>query len=183
MVDAIVVSAATGAGLDGLRARLAGSTVVFVGESGAGKSSLLNALAGRDLAATGSVRSGDRKGRHTTTARQLHSIGGAYWVIDTPGVREVGLQAAADSVDATFDDISEPAAGCRFRDCRHDTEPGCAVRAAVEGGALSADRLEAWRRLRREAEAAELRADEHARRESERAFGRVVRDAKRMKRG
>lgn len=181
-VDVIVVSAQTGRGLDRLRKRLRGTTVAFVGESGAGKSRLMNALAGQELASTGSVRSGDRKGRHTTTARQLHLADGCS-VIDTPGVREVGLWAAADSVDEAFDDIAELAPGCRFRDCRHESEPGCALRHAVDEGRLAPDRFESWRRLRREAEVAEIRADEHARRAAERRFGRVVKEAQRLKRG
>ncbi|MGI9539032.1 MAG: ribosome small subunit-dependent GTPase A [Miltoncostaeaceae bacterium] len=181
-VDVMVVSAETRAGIDQLEDRLRGPTATFVGESGAGKSRLLNALADREVTPTGSVRSGDRKGRHTTTARQLHLIDGEYCVIDTPGVREVGLWAAADSVDGVFEDVAELARRCRFRDCRHDSEPGCSVREAVEKGELSPERIESWRRLRKEAEAAEIRADEHARRDAERRFGRVVREAKNLKR-
>lgn len=176
----LVVSALDGDGLDELRSELADRTAVFVGESGAGKSTLLNALAGVDLAATGGVRAGDAKGRHTTTARQLHVLDG-FRVIDTPGVREVGLWAGVDAVDATFDDVVGLAADCRFGDCAHDGEPGCAVAAAVDGGRLPAARLDSWRRLRHEAASAELRADPVAARRAAKRFGRMVREAQRMK--
>jgi ribosome biogenesis GTPase len=176
----LAVSALDGDGVDELRAELADRTAVFVGESGAGKSTLLNALAGADLAATGGVRSGDAKGRHTTTARQLHVLDG-FRVIDTPGVREVGLWASVDAVDGTFDDVVELAADCRFGDCAHDGEPGCAVAAAVAEGRLLAARLDSWHRLRKEAAAAELRADPVASRRAGKRFGRLVREAQRMK--
>ena len=177
----IAVSALAGFGLDELRAELADRTAVFVGESGAGKSTLLNALAGDDRAATGDVRAGDAKGRHTTTARELHVLDG-FRVIDTPGVREVGLWAGVDAVDAAFDDLVEFAADCRFRDCEHDGEPGCAVAVAVADGRLAATRLESWHHLRKEAAAAELRADPVAARRAGKRFGRMAREAQRMKR-
>jgi ribosome biogenesis GTPase len=176
--DVIVVSARERAGIADLRARLTGLTVAFVGESGSGKSALVNALAGQDLAATAEVRTGDHKGRHTTTARQLHLLPGPACLIDTPGLREVGLWTDTSTVDLVFDDIAELAATCRFGNCGHTTEPGCALREAVEDGTLGADRLAGWERLRREAASAELRADPHARRQSERRFARVVRQAK-----
>ena len=177
----LAVSALDGDGLDDLRAELADCTAVFVGESGAGKSTLLNALGGDALASTGDIRAGDAKGRHTTTARQLYVLDGVR-VIDTPGVREVGLWAGVDAVDAAFDDIIELAAGCRFGDCAHDSEPDCAVVAAVAEGMLPAARLESWQRLRHEAAAAERRADPVAARRANRQFGRLVREAQRMKR-
>ncbi|MCB0997205.1 MAG: ribosome small subunit-dependent GTPase A [Acidimicrobiales bacterium] len=179
--DVVVTGAVTGDGLDELRDALRDRTVAFVGESGAGKSTLLNALAGRDLAATGAVRDGDHKGRHTTTARELHVLDGDIRVIDTPGLREVGLWTDAQTVDAVFDDVLALADGCHFADCLHDAEPGCAVRAAVDDGALPAERLDAWHKLRREAEAAELRADPAAARRAGKRFGRMVKEAKRMK--
>jgi ribosome biogenesis GTPase len=177
----LAVSTITGDGLEELRTELAGRTAVFVGESGAGKSTLLNALGGDTLAVTGATRSGDSKGRHTTTARQLHVLDG-FRVIDTPGVREVGLWAGVDAVDSTFDDIAQLAAGCRFVDCAHDGEPGCAVAEAVALGTLPAARLASWHRLRREAASAELRADPAAARRKDRQFGRLVRQGQRMKR-
>jgi ribosome biogenesis GTPase len=103
-------------------------------------------------------------------------------LIDTPGMREMGLWTDVDTVDEVFDDIGELAEQCRFGDCQHEAEPGCAVRAALRTGRLSADRFESWEVLRREAAAAELRADPHARHQAERRFGKVAREAQRMKR-
>jgi ribosome biogenesis GTPase len=180
--DVLVVSAATGEGLDRLRSRIAGRTVAFVGESGAGKSTLVNRLADREVASTGAVREGDRKGRHTTTARELHLLPDEVRLIDTPGMRAVGLWTDVDTIDDAFGDLATLAAGCRFRDCVHDTEPGCAVRAAVDAGDLAPERLARWEQYRREAMAAELRADPVARHRFERRFGRVTREAQRMKR-
>jgi ribosome biogenesis GTPase len=161
---------------------VAGLTVAFVGESGAGKSTLVNALAGVDLAATGAVRGADNKGRHTTTARELHVLPDDVRLIDTPGIREMGLWTDVETVDDVFDDIVVLAEQCRFRDCGHDAEPGCAVRAALEQGRLPAERFESWEALRREAAAAELRADPYARHQAARRFGKIAREAQRMKR-
>lgn len=172
----------TGHGVARLRGELCGRSVSVVGESGAGKSTLLNALAGGEVAATGDVRSGDHKGRHTTTARQLHVLDGPIWLIDTPGLREVGLWTDAETVDAVFDDVTALGSECRFRDCTHEGEPGCAVQEAVDGGSLAVDRYESWVKLRREAAAAALRADNHAYRQANRRFGRMVRNAQRHKR-
>lgn len=171
-----VTSASGGDGVEALGQRLAGATSVLLGESGAGKSSLVNAMLGADVAATGEVREGDAKGRHTTTNRQLFLLAGGGVVIDTPGIREVGLAGDEDAVDAAFADIDELAEGCRFNDCAHEGEPGCAVGAAVEAGALSADRLAAFLSLRREAAAAALRADEAARRARDRQGSRTIRN-------
>lgn len=151
-IDVGAVSAHTGAGIHELRARLGGETVVLVGESGAGKSSLLNALAGTDVAGIGEVRSHDAKGRHTTTRRELHRLDGGGLVVDTPGVRVIGLHAAPGAVDAAFADVAALARDCRFGDCTHDHEPGCAVRAAVSSGALSPERLDDYCELRAEAD-------------------------------
>ncbi len=180
-LDVLATSTATGRGLDDLRASMGRSTVVLLGESGAGKSSLVNALLGAEAAPVGAVRRGDAKGRHTTTARQLHVVPTAGTIIDTPGIRAVGLWADAEAVAATFDDIDDLALDCRFADCGHATEPGCAVLAAVEAGRLSAERLASWRALEREAAAAERRADPVARRGYGKAFARVTKDAQRRK--
>ncbi|MGH3750331.1 MAG: ribosome small subunit-dependent GTPase A, partial [Micromonosporaceae bacterium] len=143
------VSAAAGSGIPELRDVIAGRTVALLGPSGCGKSTLVNALAGAVAMATRSPRA-DRKGRHTTTYRALIPLpyGGA--VLDTPGLRSVGLFDAGTGLDRTFADIDLLAEGCRFADCAHDAEPGCAVREAVDSGDLPARRLESWRGLRRE---------------------------------
>jgi ribosome biogenesis GTPase len=170
-----VTSVSTGGGVDALVRRLAGATTVLLGESGAGKSSLVNALLGSEVAAIGDVREGDAKGRHTTTSRQLFTLAGGGVLIDTPGIREVGLAGDEEAVEAAFVDIDELALACRFRDCAHEGEPGCAVAAAVVAGELSADRVRAFLALRREAGAAAQRADEAARRSAGRQGSRDLR--------
>ena len=175
--EVVAVSSTTAAGVAPLSERCCGQTLVLVGESGAGKSTLTNALAGVDVADTGRVRHGDHKGRHTTTSRQLHVLGDGGCLIDTPGVREVGLVTDTDTIDEGFADVAELAADCRFSDCGHATEPGCAIRAAVESGELSEDRLAAWDKLRREAAYEERRSDVAARRSLDRARGKMYRAA------
>jgi ribosome biogenesis GTPase len=125
---------------------------VLLGPSGAGKSTLVNALLGGEPAqATAAVREGDRKGRHTTSSRHLLVVPGGGVLIDTPGLRSVGLTASADSgVALAFPDVEEIAEGCRFRDCNHAGEPGCAVAAAVEDGRLDPDRADSYRKLQAE---------------------------------
>jgi ribosome biogenesis GTPase len=182
-LDVIEVSAVTGIGLDEVRQVIGGRTAVLLGESGAGKSSLMNALAGRELAASRPVRAVDSKGRHTTTVRELYVIPQTGMVIDTPGIRAFGLAADDRSIAAAFGDIDELAELCRFSDCRHLTEPGCAVLAAVAEGTLSTKRLESYHRLQREVRSEILRAHPHERRRSERRFGRLVKEALRIKRG
>jgi ribosome biogenesis GTPase / thiamine phosphate phosphatase len=173
-LECIVTASPTGLGIDALRARLDGHTSVMLGESGAGKSSLVNAVLEEEAARVGAVRAGDSKGRHTTTNRQLHQLPGGGVVIDSPGIREVGLAGDEDAVDATFADIDELGEECHFADCGHAGEPGCAIALALDAGELSADRLAAYLELRREAASAARRADEHARRTYERGFTKAV---------
>ncbi|MBN8525096.1 MAG: ribosome small subunit-dependent GTPase A [Planctomycetes bacterium] len=181
-----VVSAASGAGLDGLRRHLRPrATCVLLGSSGAGKSSLVNRLAGSDLRTTGAVRADDQRGRHTTTARELVALPGGALLLDIPGMRELHLAADAEAVDLAFTDLVALAAGCRFRDCGHVGEPGCAVAAAVAAGGLAVERLAAWRKLHREVDADRLRHDAGGKAEArarDRRFGRMVREAARGKR-
>jgi ribosome biogenesis GTPase len=146
------ISARTGAGLDELTARLLpGRTAILLGSSGVGKSTLLNALVGEARQATGAVRGDDSRGRHTTSHRELFALPGGALLIDTPGLRSLDVAAAAPGLAPAFDDIVELAAGCRFADCGHDTEPGCAVTAAVAAGGLAPERLAAHRKLELEA--------------------------------
>lgn len=167
-VEVFVVSVATGIGIDALQRRLASQTAVLLGESGSGKSTLTNALLGHEVAGVGTVRSGDHKGRHTTTDRQLFDLPSGGHLIDTPGIRAVGLPADLSLTDAQFADILELSADCRFRDCTHTSEPQCAVTAAVADGRLAKARLDQWLRLTAELASAERRSDVHAQRQFER---------------
>lgn len=145
------VSALTGAGLEALDRYLTpGSTVAVLGLSGAGKSTLVNCWLGAEVQRTTEVREGDHKGRHTTTTRELIALPSGCLVLDTPGLREVGLTDSDEGLDDAFPDVAEIAARCKFGDCRHDGEPGCAVAAALAAGDLAPARVEAWRFLERE---------------------------------
>jgi len=149
--SAVLVCAPEGRGLEGLEPWLRpGRTVVLLGSSGAGKSTLLNALAGTALAATQAVRSDDDRGRHTTTHRQLYRLPSGALVIDSPGLREIQVLAGEEALATAFSDVEEIALRCRFRDCRHEKEPGCAVREALETGELDEGRYAGWKKLRRE---------------------------------
>ena len=159
----LVVSAVDGRGEADVRARIGpGRTAAFVGSSGVGKSTLLNRLAGAEVAATQEIREDDARGRHTTTRRQLHVLPDGGLILDTPGMRELALWDG-DGLDRSFIDIDELAAACRFNDCSHAGEPGCAVAAALADGRLAGDRLEGWRKLQREAAHHERRVDALAR--------------------
>jgi ribosome biogenesis GTPase / thiamine phosphate phosphatase len=147
----LAASAVTGAGVEALRALLPpGATGAMIGPSGAGKSSLINALAGDERLATGTVRLTDAKGRHTSTRRELLELPGGGCLIDTPGMRELGLWEAGEGIERTFAELAELAAACRFRDCQHRGEPGCAVAAALDRGDLDAARFASFEKLRRE---------------------------------
>jgi len=154
----VAVSAVTGHGLEDLSALLVPrATAALLGPSGAGKSTLVNALLGQERQATREVRDADRRGRHATTHRELFALSSGALLVDTPGLRELALWDAADGIAATFDEVSALAPACRFRDCRHEAEPGCAVREAAGAGGLDAARIAAWEKLRREEEALEMR--------------------------
>ena len=179
-VEVLAVSALTGEGMADLRGLLRpGCTAAMVGPSGVGKSSLVNALAGRAVAGTREVRDSDGRGRHTTTARELHVLPGGALLVDTPGMRELALHDDADGVAAAYADVEELASSCRFRDCGHRGEPGCAVAAAIDDGRLDPARFVAWRKLAAESHRQLLRVDararalEHAR---AKAWFRAVRD-------
>jgi ribosome biogenesis GTPase len=149
-VEVIAVSTVSMMNVDRLTSRIGPeTTAVLLGSSGVGKSTLVNALLGVERQRTSDIR-GDGTGRHTTTHRELVELPSGGYLIDTPGLREVQLWSADDGFERVFDDVESLAAGCRFADCAHDTEPDCAVLAAVGDGTLSAERLESWRALRRE---------------------------------
>lgn len=163
-VPVVVLSALTGDHLADLAPYLTEGTVaVVLGSSGVGKSTMVNALLGDARQATAAVRADDSRGRHTTTHRELFELPGGAFLIDTPGIRALEVAGADEGVDLAFDDIAELAALCRFSDCRHGDEPGCAVRAALDDGRLSRDRLERHRKLERELAHAERKGDRRAR--------------------
>lgn len=150
-VEVVVLSSRTGRGLEALaRWFEPGRTLALVGSSGVGKSTLLNRLAGEELMVTREIRDDDARGRHTTTHRQLFKLASGALLLDTPGLRELGLWDADDGIDTTFAEIVDLASRCRFADCSHRLEPGCAVQAAVDSGRLDARRLKSYRRLAHE---------------------------------
>jgi ribosome biogenesis GTPase len=147
-VDVVVVSERRPESIERLRAFIpAGTVAVLIGRSGVGKSSLVNLLAGSEVQETSAVRATDGKGRHTTVNRSMVALPGGGYVVDMPGVRGLGLWDSREGIDAAFPDVAEPAADCRFRDCTHTNEPGCAVQAAVAAGTLSPERVESYVRL------------------------------------
>lgn len=162
--DTVLTSAVTGRGLDRLTNVLTG-TIVLLGPSGAGKSTLGNALIGDAILATGHIREVDGRGRHTTAWRELIPLPGGNVLIDTPGLRTIGLRDTDDGIHRTFADIENLASRCRFSDCAHDSEPGCAVQDAIDSGTLPARRLDSYRKLLRENEYEASRTDARARAE------------------
>lgn len=156
-----------------------GQTVAFVGSSGVGKSTLINTLIGTDDIETRDIRVDDSKGRHTTTGRTLHRLPEGGWLIDTPGMREIQLTEVEEGIKEVFSDIMELAASCKFNDCGHTQEPGCAVRKAIEDGELDPERLKRWQKLAaEEVRNTETLAQRHSR---DRSFGKMVKRAKKDK--
>ena len=175
------LSARTGVGLDGLSPWLQpGRTAALLGSSGAGKSTLLNALAGTALMDTGAIRASDDRGRHTTTHRELFRLPGGALLIDTPGMREFGVLAEDAALEASFADVAELMTQCRFGDCAHATEPGCAVLAALADGALSDERWKAYQKLQKELDF-EARRDDPKAQAEHRAHWKQIHKSQRAK--
>jgi ribosome biogenesis GTPase len=163
-VPVLVASAVRSEGLDGIRDLVRpGSTAAFLGSSGVGKSTIINSLLGEESLKVGEVRSTDGKGRHVTTSRQLVRLPTGGMIIDTPGMREIQLWAGEGSLEGSFEDVEDLARACRFRDCSHKTEPGCAVKQAIEDGRLDAGRLKGYLKLQRELESLAVRKELKAR--------------------
>jgi ribosome biogenesis GTPase / thiamine phosphate phosphatase len=178
-VDVVAVSATTPGRLDGLDSYLTtGRTLCLLGRSGAGKSTLVNALLGTEHLATRDIRA-DGKGRHTTTHRELVVLPTGACLVDTPGLKGVGLWLGDDGLDRAFADIEELVPACRFSDCRHESEPGCAVLAAIDAGTLPERRLESWRKLQREAIWMASRTDARLRAEQSRKWRAIHQEMRR----
>lgn len=187
-VPAFAISAKNNEHLEKIKEFMGPSrTSVFTGSSGVGKSTILNALAGRELAAVQEVRLDDSRGRHTTVARQLYILEGLGLIIDTPGIRELQLWATEDeSDDPKFEIINEYAAKCKFRDCAHENEPGCAVKEAAGTGAIPEEILKSYFKLKKELEFVAAKVDENAaylRKKKEKKFGKMVKNVIKSKKG
>ena len=183
-VPLVPLSSVTGEGLDALRSHLgAGVTAALLGSSGVGKSTLINTLAGEELLATREIRD-DGKGRHTTTRRELVQLPGGALVIDTPGMREIQLWVADEGLEEAFEDVAELFGSCRFSDCAHESEPGCAVKEALADGTLQPERWESYLKLQRELAHLERRIDKRAAAEERKRWKAIsvfARDASRAK--
>jgi ribosome biogenesis GTPase / thiamine phosphate phosphatase len=180
-VDVIVTSSVSGDGLDRLQQLLVSPiTAVLLGPSGAGKSTLINALLGEEHLAVGDVREGDHRGRHTTTSRQLVPLPSGGCLIDMPGLRSLGTDASDEAIAATFPDIEALAGECRFDDCAHDREPGCAVVAAVEAGELDPERFDSYQKLVRETAFERRRVDPVARKENTKVWKAISKEQRRL---
>jgi len=184
-VRVMAVSAKNGRGFDELEKYIQSrKTYAFTGSSGAGKSSIINRLAGENLAGINEVREKDSKGRHTTTARQLFVLKNGGLVIDTPGMRGLGLWVEKGAAVSGYEEIEKAAEKCRFSDCTHETEPGCAVRDAIEKGLIDKKRFEAYKKLQREAFHIKAKTDEKAaieKKKKDKEFGRMVKSVMKQK--
>lgn len=180
-VPLCVLSARTGQGFDGLEKHLArGETMVLLGSSGVGKSTIVNRLLGCAIQEVREVRERDSRGRHTTSARQIFPLPGGALVMDTPGLRELQLWDAEEGISEAFADLDGLSEGCRFTNCRHNAEPDCAVLAAVRAGAVDRERLENWRKLRREMAFLERKIDPEARQQEKQRAKRLMRQVRKM---
>lgn len=177
--EPLIVSSHEGRGIDAVRSWIGGRTAAFLGTSGAGKSSLINALMGEDVRVVKQVAA-DGRGQHTTTSRDLLLLPTGGCVVDTPGMREVGLTSTADASEA-FPDIVRLESTCTYRNCRHTDEPGCAVMAAITAGEMPADRLRNYHKLLRELQYQARRENKHAQRTARKKFGQMVKDIQRLK--
>ena len=176
------VSAVTGWGLDALDTYISsGDTVALLGRSGVGKSAIINALLGEERLEVGTVRDSDRRGRHTTTRRELILLPAGGAVIDTPGMRELQLWGEEGALDDAFEDIEGLAGNCRFTDCQHGSEPGCAVRAAIQRGDIDAARFQSYLRLKRELRYLEARRNDRTRIEEKERWKKISQWAKRLR--
>ena len=177
-IPVIVTSVETGQGIDEIFGRLSGATGTLIGESGAGKSSLVNALMKDEVAWIGDVREGDAKGRHTTTHRELHLLPGGGMIIDNPGIRALGLSSEGEGVEVLFSDLEELATQCRFRNCGHRTEPGCVLLAGVKEGPIERDHWNAYLLFTAEQAASGKRAEDSERAEQARRDAASARRAR-----
>ena len=184
-VDVIVASAKTGEGVELVRSKVpSGSSIVFIGPSGVGKSALTNALLGTEKQLTGETRENDKRGRHTTTSSVMTVIPGGGVLIDSPGLKEIQLWGESESLDPVFEEITALAEECKFGDCSHQGEPGCAVQQALADGTLDQSRYESYLELKRELAYLETKQDERARHEfraRNKRFGKMIKDMKKGK--